>query len=83
MIDGVEVVIEPGRRGLFGHQAAAIFEAAVDQEHVQSSFGEIAAEDKAMMASADDDAVVGLFQSLGHAVLPKIFCAEGTPNSSV
>ena len=83
MVDGVEVVIEPGRRGLFGHQPAAIFEAAVDQEHVQSRFGEITAENEAMMAGADDDPVIGLVQSLGHAVLPKIFCAEGTPNLSV
>ena len=83
MVDRVEVVVEPGRRGLFGHQAAAIFQPAVDQKNAQSRFGEIAAENEAMMAGADDDAVIGLVQSLGHAVLPKIFCVEGTPNLSV
>ena len=73
MVDRVEVVIEAGRGRLFGHQPAAVFEPAVDQQNAQARFGEIAAEDEAVMAGADDDAVVGLFQRLGHAVLPKTF----------
>ena len=70
MIDGVEVVIETGDGDLFGRQAAAVLKAPVDQEDAQAGFGEIAAENEAVMAGADNDAVVGLFQRLAHAVLP-------------
>jgi hypothetical protein len=79
MIDRMEVVIETGRGRLFGHQAAAVFEAAVDQQNVQARFGEVAAENEAVMPRTDDDAVVALFQRLGHAVPPEDFSkVEGT-----
>jgi hypothetical protein len=59
MIDGMQVMIEAGRRGLLGHQAAAILQAAVDEQNAQTCFGEIAAEYQAVMTGTDDDAVVG------------------------
>src|SRR5215471_2825498 len=74
MIDGMQIVIKARRRDFLGAEAAAILEAPVDQQHVQTRFRQIAAKDQPMMAGADDDAVIGLFQSLGHAVLPLVFC---------
>jgi hypothetical protein len=49
-------------------------QAPVDQQYAQACFRQIAAEDQPMMAGANDDAIVGFFQSLGHTVLPPMFC---------
>jgi len=83
MIDGMQIVIEARRRDFFGAEAAAILQAPVDQQHVQARFRQIAAKDQPMMAGADNDAVIGLFQSLGHAVLPPMFWTERTANFQV
>jgi len=83
MIDGMQIVIEARSRDFFRAQAAAILQAPVNQQHVQASFRQIAAKDQPMMAGADDDAVIGLFQSLGHAVLPPMFWMERTANFPV
>jgi hypothetical protein len=83
MIDGVQIVIEARRRDFFRGQAAAILQAPVDQQNVQARFRQIAAEDQPVMAGADDDAVIGLCQSLGHAVLPPLFAMERTANLRV
>jgi len=72
MIDRMQIVIEARRSDFFGGQAPAILQAPVDQQDVQAGLGQITAEDQPMMASADDDAVVGLVESLGHAPLRAI-----------
>ena len=63
-------MIKPRDRDLLGGQTAAILKPPVDQQDAQSGFGQIAAENEAVMSGADNDAVVGLFQRLAHAVLP-------------
>src|SRR5262249_20819174 len=68
MIDGMQVVIEARQRGLLRREPAAILQAAVDQQDVEPASGQIRAEHQAMVAGADDDAVVSPFQALGHRV---------------
>ena len=66
MIDRVQVVIEAGQRHLARAQSAAISQPPLDQQDVEPGAGEIGAEDQAVMAGADDDAVIGFFERLGH-----------------
>jgi hypothetical protein len=74
MIDRMQVVIE-ARLGHFpGAQAAAIGQPLLDQQDVQPGLGQIAAEDQAVMAGADDDAVIGFVESVrwfGHVSFPR------------
>jgi hypothetical protein len=66
MIDRVQIVVVARQRDLARAQAAAIGEPTIDQENVETSAGEIGAEDQAVMPRADYDAVVGLFERLGQ-----------------
>ena len=68
MIVRVQVVIEAGQRRLGGVEAAAVGEAAVDQQDVEPGLGEVTAEHEAMLASADDDAVIRPIECLRHHV---------------
>ena len=67
MIYGMQIVIEARQRGFLGHQAAAIIQPTIDDEDFEARAREIAAEHETLMTRADDDAVIGLFKSLGHA----------------
>ena len=62
MIDRMQVVIEAGQRHFARAQAAAISEPPVHQEDVEAGAGEIRAKDQPVMAGADDDPVIGLFE---------------------
>ena len=68
MIDGMRVVIEAGCGDLPGRKAAAILQAAIDQQDLQAGFGEVAAEDQAVMSGADDDPVIGPVERPGHRI---------------
>ncbi len=80
MINGMQIVVEARDRCLLGAQPAAVFQPPVHQEHIEAGFRQVAAKDQAMMAGADNDAVVGLVQGLGHAVLLHIFVMHRTAN---
>src|SRR5262249_2128483 len=58
VIDGMQVVIEAGFGCLLGAKTAAVVEPTLDNEDVESSLGEIGAEHEAVMAGADDDAII-------------------------
>src|SRR5260370_12845357 len=64
VIDGVQVVIEAGFGRLLGGKTAAVVEPTLDNEDVESSLGEIAAEHEAVMAGADDDPIVVPFEGV-------------------
>jgi hypothetical protein len=72
MIDGMQIVVEARRRHFLGREPAAILQAPVDQQDAQARLRQVAAQNQAVMAGADDDAVVGLFQRLGHAFLLRV-----------
>ena len=69
MIDRMQVVVEAGLRDFLGRQAAAIGQPPLHHEDVEPGFGEIGSEDQAVMAGADDDAVIAPFQRHRHVVL--------------
>src|SRR5262245_2093027 len=60
----MQVVIEAGFGHLLGGKTAAVVEPTLDNEHVESSLGEIGAEHEAVMASANDDAIVVAFKGV-------------------
>src|SRR6185312_11344430 len=66
MIDGMKVVIEAGQRCFACAQAAAISQAAIHQQNVQTGAGEIGAQDQAMVAGSDNDPVICLVERLGQ-----------------
>src|SRR5262249_21369739 len=78
VIDGVQVVIEARLGRLLGGKTAAVVEPTLDNEDVESSLGEIAAEHEAVMAGAGDDAIVVAFDGV-HGSLSRVavlrFCA--------
>jgi hypothetical protein len=78
VIDGMQVVIEAGFGRLLGGKTAAVVEPTLDNEDVESSLGEIGAEHEAVMAGADDDAIVVAFEGV-HVSLSRFavlrFCA--------
>ena len=65
MIDRVAVVIEAGQRRLDGREPAAIHEPALDEQDFEPRACQVSAEDQAVVARADHDAVVG-FRCGGH-----------------
>ena len=54
----MQVVIEARRGRLLGDQRAAVLQPAVHQQDVEAALLQIRAEHQAVMAGADDDAVV-------------------------
>jgi hypothetical protein len=60
----MEIMKEAGLGHLLRGEPAAIAEPAFHHENLEAGFGEIAAEDQAMMAGADDDAVIVSFKRL-------------------
>ena len=58
MVDRMQVVIEARPGHLAGRKPAAIGQAAFDQQDLQARPGEIRAQHQAVVAGADDDAVV-------------------------
>jgi len=64
VIDGMQVVIEAGLGCLLGAETAAVVEAPLDKEDVQSGPGEIGAEHQAVVSGANDDAVVIAFEGV-------------------
>ena len=68
MIDRVQVVVEAWLRDFLGCQAAAIGQPPLHHQDVEPGFGEIGSKDQAVVAGADDDAVVASFQRLRHIV---------------
>ena len=71
VIDRMQVVIEAGFGRLLGGKTAAVVEPTLDNEDVESSLGEIAAEHEAVMAGADDDAIVVAFEGV-HVSLSRL-----------
>ena len=66
MIDRMQVVIEARRGRLLGDQRAAVLQPAVHQQDVETALLQVRAEHQAMVAGADDDAVVVLVERRGH-----------------
>src|SRR5262249_22888521 len=60
----MQVVIEAGFGRVLGGKTAAVVEPTLDNEDVESSLGEIGAEHEAVMASANDDAIVVVFKGV-------------------
>ena len=67
VIDRMQIVIEAGRRCLFGDERAAVLQTPVDEKNIQSAARQIRAEHEAMVSSADDDPVVIALQRTRHA----------------
>jgi hypothetical protein len=66
MIDRMQIVMEAGLSDLLRREPAAIAEPTFDHENIQAGFREIAAEDQAVVAGADDDAVIVSLKRLRH-----------------
>src|SRR5262249_51563829 len=64
VIDRMQVVIEAGFGHLLGAKTAAVVEPTLDNEDVESSLDEIGAEHEAVMAGANDDAIVVAFEGV-------------------
>src|SRR5262249_11707397 len=75
VIDGMQVVIEAGFSPLFGAKTAAVVEPTLDNEDVESTLGKIRAEHEAVMAGANDDAIVVAFEGVQVCSLVLCFCA--------
>ena len=72
MIDRVQIVIEARQRHLTRAQAAAIGQPPLDEQYLQARPREISAEDQAVMAGPDDDAVIGFLERLRHRTPPPV-----------
>src|SRR5262249_7712472 len=66
MIDRMEVVVEARFCDLPCRQPATIGEPAFHQENVETGSPEVSAEDQAVMAGADDDAVIASLKRRRH-----------------
>src|SRR5215468_1050231 len=69
MIDGMQIVIEARLGDLARRKSATVAEPSLDQQNIEASAREIAAEDQAVMAGTDDDAVIVSLQRLRHSIL--------------
>ena len=74
----MQVVIEAGFGRLLGGKTAAVVEPTLDNEDVESSLGEIGAEHEAVMAGANDDAIVVALEDV-HVSLS--FCRSALARS--
>jgi hypothetical protein len=70
VIDRMQVVVEAGLGHLLGREPAAISQASFQQKDVETSFGQISAENQAMMAGTNDDPIIASFQHRGHSFTP-------------
>src|SRR5580704_16610230 len=58
MIDRMQVVIEARLSDFLGAQTAAVLQTPVDEQYVEAALRQIRSQDHAVVAGADDDAVV-------------------------
>lgn len=77
MIDRMQVVIEAPFGDFLRAQAAAVLQSPVDEQYVETALRQIRSQDHAVVAGADNDAVVTAIQIACHCQTPRHFARAG------